>query len=121
MADAARDVMLVLPAEHELRHSTRVAQLVAAATFVDAWAYTGRGHRVRKPRRADEGALPEASCRPPRAMWMLVLPKAHELRHFTRVVRARDVDGLVAHDTKSGTSRTRCRTEAAPCDDQCCT
>ena len=63
----------------------------------------------------------ERESRPPRAMWMLALPKAHELRHITRVARARDVDGLVAHGTKSETSRTRCRAEAAPCDDQRCT
>ena len=30
--------MLVLLAAHELKRFTRVAQLVAAATFVDAWA-----------------------------------------------------------------------------------
>ena len=109
--------MLVLLAAHELHRFTRVAQLVAAATFVDAWAHTERCHRVRKPRRADEGGIPEASCRPPRAMWMLVLPKAHELRHFTRVDRARDVDALVAIGTKSETSRPPSRTEAAPRDD----
>ena len=48
---------------------------------------------------------------------MLALPKAHELKHLTRVDRARDVDALVAIGTKSETSRPPSRTEAAPRDD----